>query len=543
MKDKLIRLGILLESNKVNPHAVKKLQSDPSLTQEIINHTSFLNTSSIQERLYCINNNITSPPSCPTCHNPIPFKNNQYKSFCSKKCTSNNPSLKTKRNESRKQTIQNKHGVENVFQTKEIQEKRKKTIFEKYNTTNVMLVEDVKNKRTNTNKQRYNQTCPLLNKSVKQKTIDTNLSVYGTSHASSSQQIKDKIKKTFQQKYGTLQNQIHISNQSLEILNNPNQLQEMHYDQQLPLTTIANTLKVDVTTISNYFKKYNIIPKRFQHSSLELKLAHDLTNFGLQLECNNRQLLYPQELDIIIHTHKLAIEVCGLYWHNELHVNKQYHLSKLKKANQVGYKLLTIFEDELLYKYEIVVNSIKHKCNIQSNTIYARKTVPKHIDNQTKNDFLNQYHIQGTGPGSITYGLSYNDNIVAVMTFIKQKDTFILNRYATSCTIPGGFTKLLQYCIKQENIDHITTFADLRWSEGELYKNNGFIQTKILPPDYKYVVKDKAHHKSNFRKQHLQQLFKDYDPNLTEHQNCFNHNIFQIYDCGLLKFEKNVRNG
>lgn len=542
MKEKLIEVGIFLKSGKTNPHSLKKLQSNSLLQQEIINHTKFLSNATIQERLYCINHNIHSQPLCLTCSNPIQFNNNTYKTFCSKKCTSNNPQLKTQRNQQRKQTTKQKYNVENVFLSQDVQDKRKKTILQKYNTENVMDVQSIKNKRTNTNKQRYNNSCPLLNEEVKQKTITTNIVTYGTTHASSSTQVKDKIRNTFQNRYGTLQNQIHISEQTLSILNDPNVLEEMHYDQQLPLTTIANQLGVDTTTISNYFKKYDIQPVRFQHSSLELKLSQDLIQQGLQIECNNRQIISPYELDIVIPSHKLAIEICGLYWHNEQHKDKQYHLQKLKLTNQSGYNLITIFEDELLYKYDIVLNSIKHKCNIPSKTIYARNTTPYLIDTSTKNRFLDLYHIQGTGPGSITYGLLHHNNLVAVMTFIKQGRTFNLNRYATNCNIPGGFTKLLQYSIKQHQMDHITSFADLRWSNGDLYKKNGFTLTKTLPPDYKYVVKDRAYHKSNFRKPHLKQLFQDYNPALTEHQNCYNHNIFQIYDCGLLKFEKDVRN-
>jgi hypothetical protein len=154
-----------------------------------------------------------------------------------------------------------------------------------------------------------------------------------------------------------------------------------------------------------------------------------------------------------------------------------------------------------------------------------------------KIDFLNTYHIQGDGPGSITSGLLYNNEIVAVMTFIdKGQGNFVLNRYATKGNIRGGFSKLLSH-FKRTNIwNAIISFADLRWSQGDVYKNNGFRLDKILLPDYSYVVGEERVHKFNFRHKNLKKKLERYDPMLSETQNTLNNQIYKIYNCGLQRW-------
>ena len=57
-------------------------------------------------------------------------------------------------------------------------------------------------------------------------------------------------------------------------------------------------------------------------------------------------MIYPQELDIVINEQKLAIEFNGSYWHDVNHVFPDYHLNKVIKCNQLGYRLIHIWEDE-----------------------------------------------------------------------------------------------------------------------------------------------------------------------------------------------------
>ena len=531
--------NIILASGKINPHASKLI--DDALAVQIENCTAFLPSDApLLERLFYIKTNRQTTQTCKTCNKLVRYNisNKSMPIYCSKQCVHLDENVAQNKKTKTKKTNLQRYGVENVFAHPNIKRQIKNTILEKYGVEYASQHEEVKKKTEETNLLKYGYNTPLLHEDVKTKTDETNLLLYGTLFPSQADIIKNKIHNTFIVKYNGLANQQHISESCLRKLNDKTYLTKLHHEDSLTLTEIANILEVDTTTISNYFYKYNIPITRFPSSSMEREMHQWLTENGIIFETNNRTFIAPYEIDVIIHDKKIAIELCGVYWHNELHVDKGYHEKKRELVQRRGYQLLTIFEDEFIYKKDIVYKTIAHKLNLSKDKIFARKTEPGVISKECKQTFLDKHHIQGNGDSTIDVALWFNDEPVAVMAFLKNGDKFILNRYATSIHVVGGFSKLLNYAIAQFNIKKIETFADLRWSIGEVYSNNGFTLTNIISPNYKYVMGDRTYHRSLFRKQFLTKRIPNYDTTLTEHENCFNNRIYRIYDCGLLKFEK-----
>lgn len=80
------------------------------------------------------------------------------------------------------------------------------------------------------------------------------------------------------------------------------------------------------------------------------------------------------------------------------------------------------------------------------------------------------------------------------MTFGKsrfnKKYDWELLRYCTlsNFNIIGGASKLLSY-FKKNYGGSIITYADKRWSAGNLYKQLGFTQLKDSPPAYWYFFR------------------------------------------------------
>lgn len=64
------------------------------------------------------------------------------------------------------------------------------------------------------------------------------------------------------------------------------------------------------------------------------------------------------ELDVIIPELKLAFEYDGLYWHSEQIKNNDYHNWKTNFCKKEGYTLIHIFENEWVYKQDIVKSRI-----------------------------------------------------------------------------------------------------------------------------------------------------------------------------------------
>lgn len=228
-----------------------------------------------------------------------------------------------------------------------------------------------------------------------------------------------------------------------------------------------------------------------------------------------------------------------------------HHGRKLMIAK--GIRPFIIFEDEL--NNNIIINKIRHYIGISTADIpriHARKCSIRQISKEAKALFLNEHHIQGSIGATYSYGAFYGDKLMAVMTFgkprvllgynTKKSNTeFIiweLSRFATNTKyrIPGIASKLLEYFKKHNEWNRIISYADKRWSTGNLYNVLGFTMEKSNKPDYFYVIDGKRKHRWNYRKDILKRTLPNYDPMLTEYQNMTNAGHWRIWDCGTYRF-------
>lgn len=260
------------------------------------------------------------------------------------------------------------------------------------------------------------------------------------------------------------------------------------------------------------------------------------------------------EADILIEDQKVIIEFNGIFWHSTMNrKDSKYHLNKTIYFNSLGYRTIHIFEDEWVNKKDIVKKKLKHilKCD-NDDKIYARKCSVVEIDSKSSAKFLDSNHIQGNAVASIRYALTYDNDIVAVMTLAKpriamgqkhiKEGSYELIRYATSKNVVGGFSKLLNYIMnKHTDITELITYADIRYSplKNSVYEKNGFELVSQTEPNYYYYNGLEKHYRFSFRKQNLEKLFPNlYDDSLTEFEIMDKTNYLRIYDCGNLKFIK-----
>ena len=255
---------------------------------------------------------------------------------------------------------------------------------------------------------------------------------------------------------------------------------------------------------------------------------------------NDKKIINPYELDIVIPDLKLAIEYCGLYWHSEIYKSKNsYHLDKMKLCNSKGYRLITIFEDEWTQKTEIVKNRLRNLLQ-ESTRIYARKCQVKEVSFADAKQFINQTHIQGNAIFKIAYGCYYQTELVAIMTFGKpryDKNTdFELIRYSSKGTVVGGASRLFKHFCNNYKPTSVISYCDMRWGTGNLYSTLGFTNiTPKLKPSYAYTDFVNRYHRSNYTKQQL--IKEGYDANMTEHAIMNSRKMYKIWDCGHSKWE------
>ncbi len=285
-------------------------------------------------------------------------------------------------------------------------------------------------------------------------------------------------------------------------------------------------------------------------SKEEIELTDTIKKYFPDLKSRDRQLISPYELDIVIPSKNVAIEYCGIYWHSEQQgKDKDYHLNKLRLCNELGYNLITVFSDEYINKKDVVISRILNKLGKSPQyKVYARDCVIEEINPTTKRDFLNKYHLQGNDKSKVRLGLKYGDRLVSVMTFSygsiskgnkPKENEYELSRFCSrhDVLVVGGASKLLKYFIDNYNPNYIFSYADRRWSNGELYYKLGFELVGETPPNYWYVLRNRRFHRFGFRKSELPKRLETFDPNLTEYQNMLNNGYDRIWDCGSLKFK------
>lgn len=283
------------------------------------------------------------------------------------------------------------------------------------------------------------------------------------------------------------------------------------------------------------------------YDNTETEIREFLTEYGIKFIEKDRTTIKPLELDIYIPSHNLAIEFNGLFWHSELYKSINYHLNKTELCNDKGVRLIHIFEDEWLYKKEIVKSRILNLLGLTKHKIYGRTTQIKLVDNRSTYSFLEQNHLQGYVNSNISIGLYNKDELVSIMTFGKSRialggrtDEYELIRFCNklNTNVIGGADKLLKYFIQTYKVTDIISYADRRWSKGELYEKLGFNFSHHSNPNYWYIINGQRKHRFGFRKSIL---IKDgYDKNKSEHEIMLDRKIYRIYDCGNMVYKKRV---
>ena len=253
---------------------------------------------------------------------------------------------------------------------------------------------------------------------------------------------------------------------------------------------------------------------------------------------NNRTILNGKELDVYIPNYGIAIEYNGEYWHSDKISNISL-IEKTEQCDTLGVRLIHIFEHEWINKRDIVVSRINSILN-RNKVIYARKC--KIIELKWSNciEFLNRNHLQGAGsPSTYNFGLVYDNELVAIMTFSKSRFNnsydYELVRYCSilNTNIVGGASKLLNYFTKLKKGSSIISYSDIRWSNGNLYKNLGFSFLHRTKPNYFYFKNFNIVNRYKAQKHKLKSLLPEYySDDLTETQIMHNAGYIKVYDCG-----------
>lgn len=465
--------------------------------------------------------------------------------------------------EKRKQSCKEKYGVESISQVDEIRNRKSNTMLNKsdeemhdrlsktrqtkrirYGNENFVNTEKIKNTIQEHIKSDNNYW-----KNISEKRKQSCREKYGVDHPIKLQSVKNKIKTS------------HFIKSFNEYISKSEYVKPL-FDAEFYVTHIHDSLEWQCKECGNKFlskvgdqiyfpaRCLNCHPLHEPVSRPEKEIVEFLkTIYDGEIIENDRTLIKPNELDIYLPEKNIAFEFNGLLWHSEeMGTSPSYHLSKTEKCEKLNIQLIHITEAEWKCKRDITESRIKALLGKYDKTIFARKCTVKEISSTESKLFQERNHIQGYTPSKINIGLFFNGDLVSIMTFGKcrfsKKYEYELIRFCSilNTHVIGAAGKLLKYFEEKFKPSSIISYADRRWSRGNLYKKLGFSLDHISKPDYRYWNRKKGVYmpesRIKYQKHKLKKLIENFDPNISESKNMKNAGYLKIYDCGNLVFVK-----
>lgn len=271
-----------------------------------------------------------------------------------------------------------------------------------------------------------------------------------------------------------------------------------------------------------------------------------LLNVIKYINVNHYKLTQSTQRTIIAESDNVRLIVINVAIPPEI----DYRRNTIDLLNNKTKQTFVLFSDELESRPTLINHKLNHyQHNNTVDRIHARECEIKIVSSKERNALLNANHVQGGDNAQVAYGAYYNNLLVAVMTFSaprlgigvhtnKTGGEWELVRFCTDTNyrIPGIASKLLTHFKRNHQWSEIYSYADKRWSVGNMYYQLGFELVADNPPDYFYVINGKRKHRWNYRKDIIKNTLEHYDPTLTEYQNMVNHGFWRVWDCGTLKF-------
>lgn len=497
--------------------------------------------------------------------------------------------------EKRQNSMLQKYGTISAFASKDIREKIKKTNLERYGAENPYASDQIKEKIKQTTVKKYGVDNVLKSKEIRQKGRQTNLERYGAEIATQSEQIKEKIKQTNQIKYGgngplcsaEVREKVYKTNlkkrgirtnfdkytETGELNKNGvylsrEKLMDSSYKRLFTFDKVEpafsreewqgfGTLKSQKLykwrckecgkTFDAYVggpfcppRCYDCHPHSVSKGQEELEAF--INSLGFKTARNDRKTIKPLEIDILLPEQKIGFEYNGEFYHQDN--GPLYHKNKTELAEAKGVHLIHIFETEWIHYRDLIKTQIKNL--LCESEITAEECIIKEVGFKERQEFLNQYHINGDSNSTkVALGLYKGEELISLMIFSKswfnQAYEYELARYCSVKKVVGGFSKLLKHFEETYHPKSLISYADRKWvnKNDNIYERNGFNLHHISEPSFFYTKPKNPIIIKRYQVQKPKMLLGDnYDPNLTVKENMEKLGFVINYDCGNLVYEK-----
>lgn len=387
------------------------------------------------------------------------------------------------------ESTKKKYGVEdddsitNVGQIKEVKENIKTTHKDRWGGIGYAS-EELAKQSTDTYFEKYGEDfydSPRKRTAIERAFIKK----YGFKTPFASPEIQAKITKTSNERYGGRGN--NTDKVRAQLKEDMGMFKELYDSKKYTNLEIADIMGKSLQTIVKYGRDFGLtmtMPNKL-NESWRLFIKKET---GIQFEFEGKIYGDTRKADLYNEDLKIAIEVNPTITHSTqpspFHGKKvpvKYHQQRAVDAEANGWHLIQVFDWD---KPEDLVDLLKSLTQKDHEKIYARKCVLKEISFKIASEFLEKNHRQqAKAVGPISYGLFYEDKLVQVMTFAKERFSpnkkegdFELIRLASKqgLQVIGGASKLLKAFIDSDKKPQkIKTFVDYSKGQGKVYEKMG----------------------------------------------------------------------
>jgi ssDNA-binding Zn-finger/Zn-ribbon topoisomerase 1 len=272
----------------------------------------------------------------------------------------------------------------------------------------------------------------------------------------------------------------------------------------------------------------------------ESEVADWIESLGFSVVRNNRGLLNGRELDVYVPEKKIAVEYNGLYCHCSLFKDKLYHLDKLLLCQDLGIRLIQIWDVEWEKRRNACKDIISFSLGKIDKRIFARQCNIRNVSVQESNIFLDVNHIQGKCQANYRIGLFFEDILVGVQCYTEnaiKKWTLTRTSFLSGYHVIGGISRMFKFFVKNKNPDEVIDYTDRRLFIASGHYQMGFIKKCETPPANSLTDGKNLFSRRHYRhwgNRHFK--FKmPWDEALTDTENLANNGWYWIWDCGKIK--------
>lgn len=316
------------------------------------------------------------------------------------------------------------------------------------------------------------------------------------------------------------------------------------------LVDMADELKIYYGTVREYLVSHGFdIRQQSNYSLIERDIGDFVESLGVSILRGDRTVLGGnREIDVLIPTRKLGIEMNGLYYHSFGGVdqesnqeNKKRHLSKTLDAKAQGIELIHVTDYEWINERLKIENLIKSKMGLLDGRVPARKLEIKEVEKDEERDFLERYHLQGYIPSKNCPGLYLDGDLVMLASFGRPRYTSeydhellrVCSKAGTS--VVGGLSRLVKNFHKN-NGGSIISYCHHDKSHGKGYLSSGFELVGLTEPGFIWNDGTKIINRMKTTHAELKNWLPSYDSSKSQSQNMFDAGYRRYWDCGQLVF-------